>query len=128
MRLTRRGLLGLGAAGAAAAASGAYARAQERAPAEAAVVPFHGRHQAGIDTPQQDRLHFAAFDVTPGMRAADLADLLRTWSAAAARMTAGRPAGAQNADALAPPDDTGEALGLTPGRLTVTFGVGPSLF
>jgi deferrochelatase/peroxidase EfeB len=28
----------------------------------------------------------------------------------------------------APPDDTGEALGLKPSRLTLTFGVGPSLF
>ena len=26
--------------------------------------PFHGEHQAGIVTPAQDRLHFAAFDVT----------------------------------------------------------------
>jgi deferrochelatase/peroxidase EfeB len=29
---------------------------------------------------------------------------------------------------LAPPDDTGEALDLSPGRLTTTFGFGPSLF
>jgi deferrochelatase/peroxidase EfeB len=127
MRLTRRGLLGLGAAGAAAAVGGAYAGADE-AEADPQVVPFHGRHQAGIATAQQDRLHFAAFDVTPGMRAADVRELLRSWSTAAAHMTAGRPAGARNEDQLAPPDDTGEAFGLTPGRLTVTFGVGPSLF
>ncbi len=29
---------------------------------------------------------------------------------------------------LAPPDDTGETVGLLPSRLTVTFGFGPSLF
>ena len=27
-------------------------------------MPFHGAHQAGIATAVQDRLHFAAFDVT----------------------------------------------------------------
>ena len=29
---------------------------------------------------------------------------------------------------VAPPDDTGETVGLLPSRLTVTFGFGPSLF
>src|SRR4029077_19417933 len=29
---------------------------------------------------------------------------------------------------LAPPDDTGETVGLLPSSLTVTFGFGPSLF
>ena len=43
-------------------------------------------------------------------------------------MTAGRPVGDVNDEALAPPQDTGEALGLSPARLTVTFGLGPSLF
>jgi deferrochelatase/peroxidase EfeB len=43
-------------------------------------------------------------------------------------MTTGRPVGDANQEALAPPQDTGEALGLTPARLTVTFGLGPSLF
>ena len=42
--------------------------------------PFHGRHQAGIATPAQDRLHFAAFDVEEGLRADDLRGLLREWS------------------------------------------------
>jgi len=91
-------------------------------------VAFHGRHQAGIATPAQDRLHFAAFDVEEGLRADDLRGLLREWSRAAERMTAGRPVGDANHEALAPPQDTGEALGLTPAHLTVTFGLGPSLF
>jgi deferrochelatase/peroxidase EfeB len=62
------------------------------------------------------------------VRASDLRQLLRTWSRAAERMTAGRPVGEANAEALAPPQDTGEALGLTPAHLTVTFGLGPALF
>ena len=92
------------------------------------IVTFHGRHQAGIATPAQDRLHFAALDVEDGVRASDLRELLRTWSGAAERMTAGRPVGDADGEALAPPQDTGEALGLTPAHLTVTFGLGPSLF
>jgi deferrochelatase/peroxidase EfeB len=90
-------------------------------------VPFHGPHQAGILTPQQDRLHFAAFDVTTGS-ARDLRAMLEAWTTAAARMTEGRAAGPQNTDPSAPPDDTGEALGLAASRLTITIGFGPSLF
>ena len=73
----------------------------------------------------QDRLHFAAFDVM-GTRE-ELRDLLREWTVAAERMTAGRLAGRDD-DALLPPVDTSEAIGLSPTRLTVTFGFGPSLF
>ena len=54
--------------------------------------PFRGVHQAGIVTPAQDRLHFAAFDVTTGSRAAAGA-LLQQWTTAAERMTQGLPAG-----------------------------------
>ena len=36
--------------------------------------------------------------------------------------------GAVGGSPLAPPDDTGEALGLPPAGLTITFGFGPSLF
>jgi deferrochelatase/peroxidase EfeB len=91
---------------------------------------FRGEHQAGIVTPAQDRLHFAAFDVTTPSRA-QLIALLRAWTEAADRMTRGLPAGeigpVDGATNL-PPDDTGEAIGLAPGGLTITFGFGPSLF
>jgi deferrochelatase/peroxidase EfeB len=133
-RLSRRGLLAGAGVGALAAVAGGAGLEVGRAtggeaPAgpEAGVVPFEGIHQAGIATPAQDRLHFAAFDVEAGSRA-ELRDLLRAWSQAARRMTAGAPAGPANAEALAPPDDTGEALGLSPARLTITFGFGPALF
>jgi deferrochelatase/peroxidase EfeB len=131
--LTRRTLLASAAGGGIAAAAGGgfvLAREGDSEPASAGsqTVAFHGRHQAGIATPAQDRLHFAAFDVEDGLRAGDLRGLLREWSQAAARMTAGRPVGDANHEALAPPQDTGEAVGLAPARLTVTFGLGPSLF
>ena len=94
-----------------------------------AAVAFHGAHQAGIATPVQDRLHFAAFDVTTGDRER-LVRMLREWTDAAAAMTAGRAVGggAVPRVEVAPPDDTGEALGLPPSRLTLTIGFGPSLF
>ncbi|MFJ1746580.1 iron uptake transporter deferrochelatase/peroxidase subunit [Streptomyces sp. NPDC088116] len=94
-----------------------------------AAVPFHGPHQAGIATAVQDRLHFAAFDVTTQDRA-ELVQLLKDWTRAAERMTAGHAVGegAYGGLAEAPPDDTGEALGLKPSRLTLTVGFGPSLF
>ena len=132
-RLTRRTLLASAAGGGiAAAAGGGFVLGREGEPEPATTadqtVAFHGRYQAGIATPAQDRLHFAAFDVEEGLRADDLRGLLREWSRAAERMTAGRPVGDANHEALAPPQDTGEALGLTPAHLTVTFGLGPSLF
>ncbi|OWA07684.1 deferrochelatase/peroxidase EfeB [Streptomyces sp. CS159] len=136
---SRRALIGWGGAGlalgAAAAAGGAVAMdrtGDDADPAGAdagAAVPFHGAHQAGIATPVQDRLHFAAFDVTTEDRAAFVA-LLKEWTAAARAMTAGHAVGEGAYGGLpeAPPDDTGEALGLKPSRLTLTIGFGPSLF
>jgi deferrochelatase/peroxidase EfeB len=124
-------LAGAGVAGIAAAAGGAVAR-QGAADAglAAGAVPFHGRNQAGIVTPAQDRLHFVAFDVVTKDRNA-LVRMLKDWSAAAARMTAGKDAGTIGATAgipEAPPDDTGEAIGLPPSALTLTVGFGPTLF
>jgi deferrochelatase/peroxidase EfeB len=122
MALSRRALLGAGAAGGLAVA-GVAGCGSDRPQAR---VPFRGRHQAGIATPAQDRLHFAAFDVI-GSRD-ELRDLLREWTVAAERMTAGRPAGGTDGNTLLPPVDTGEAMDLSPARLSVTFGFGPSLF
>ncbi|KND43794.1 peroxidase [Streptomyces stelliscabiei] len=132
---SRRALIGWGGAGlalGAAAAGGAVAAARtgdDAAPAAGAAVAFHGAHQAGIATPVQDRLHFAAFDVETDDRDAFVA-MLKDWTAAARRMTAGKAVGdgAYGGLAEAPPDDTGEALGLKPSRLTLTIGFGPSLF
>ncbi|GHD40601.1 peroxidase [Streptomyces mirabilis] len=135
---SRRSLIGWGGAGlalGAAAAGGAVAMTRtgndvDPAGAETgAAVAFHGTHQAGIATPVQDRLHFAAFDVKTDDRA-EFVQMLKDWTAAARRMTGGHAVGegAYGGLAEAPPDDTGEALGLKPSRLTLTIGFGPSLF
>jgi deferrochelatase/peroxidase EfeB len=100
------------------------------AQSRAATYPFRGRRQAGITTPAQDRMHFAAFDVTTDDRA-ELVALLKAWTLAAERMAAGLPAGEVGpveGAANLPPDDTGEAIGLAAGGLTITFGFGPGLF
>jgi len=131
--LTRRRLLtsaGAGAAGLGLGAAGGFLVGQETAGASGegtGSVPFYGAHQAGIDTPAQDRLHFAAFDLLTE-DPAELQELLREWTLAAAEATSGAMIGDVNDVALAPPDDTGETVGLLPSSLTVTFGFGPSLF
>jgi deferrochelatase/peroxidase EfeB len=130
-----------GVAGVAAGfAGGAWYADEQAAPSDAAdpadaagtpaTYPFRGEHQAGIVTPAPDRLHFAAFDVTTRSRA-QLISLLKAWTTAADRMTQGLPAGPvgpTEGAPLVPPDDTGEAIGLSPGGLTLTFGFGPGLF
>ena len=137
MKVSRRGLLGSGAA--AAGVVGAYAVGREAAggpgspaaatpdDAVASSYPFRGEHQAGIVTPAQDRLHFAAFDVRTDSRE-ELVALLKAWTEAAERMTRGEgagPVGPTQGAADLPPDDTGEAIGLPPAGLTITFGFGP---
>ncbi len=142
VKVSRRGLLGGGAA--AAGVAGAYVAGQATTgdPERVALVgdgtldgvapsyPFRGVHQAGIVTPAQDRLHFAAFDLMTEDRD-QVVNLLRAWSDAAERMTRGLGAGpvgpTQGASDL-PPDDTGEAMGLPPSGLTITVGFGPGLF
>lgn len=145
--VSRRWLLGAGAVGAVAAgvsAGAAIAAASETTPADGEssngesagggtagdAVAFRGRHQAGITTAAQDRVHFAAFDVVTDDRA-KLIELLKTWTAAAARMSEGHSAGVRGEMAGpldAPPADTGEAYGLPPSQLTITIGFGPGLF
>jgi deferrochelatase/peroxidase EfeB len=136
---TRRAVLatGAGAAFAGAAAGLTYAAR----PANAAVgptpdagddgiVPFRGERQAGITTAAQDRLHLVALDVVTDDADA-LRDLLTRWTVAAERMTLGAeaaPGGVVGGGPWNVPQDTGEALDLAPGHLTVTIGYGPSLF
>ena len=138
--LSRRGVLGLAlgagaaglalGAGAGAAAGVAVGRAREQDVA-APVYDFYGAHQAGITTRVQDHLHFASFDMMPRTDRDDLIALLQDWTYAAARMTRGlevSATGAVGGSPEAPPDDTGEALGLPASGLTITFGFGPGLF
>ncbi len=123
---TGAGALGLALGGGGGYALGRHAAGPEQESADETLA-FHGAHQAGIVTPAQDRLVFGAFDLT--IESADeLRELLRTWTDAAARMTAGQSTGPIPGPSDAPPSDTGEAVGLGAARLTITFGLGASVF
>ncbi len=133
--VSRRRLLGYAGAGAAVGAAG-FAGGMGTARATDATAgtptdryPFHGRHQAGIVTPGPGpaALRRVRRHRDLARRAASL--LLKAWTAAAAAMTQGRPVGGRHPAALRRPR-RGHRRGVRPaaGRLTLTFGFGPSLF
>lgn len=122
-RLNRRRLLGGGAAAAGAAGIGwgTLAFTGDRpteTPAAAITEPFHGTHQAGIETDAQSQVVFVAFDLRPGTDRDDIIGILKIWTDDAARLTDGRPA----------LGDTEPELAQRPARLTVTAGLGPAIF
>src|SRR5690606_1807475 len=117
--LSRRGFLGLvgaGVGGLAIGGLGGVAVGTARGDSAQSVThPFYGTHQAGITTPVQEHLHFASFTMADGATQADLISLLKDWTYAASRITQGLDVSARGAvggPLQAPPDDTGEALGL----------------
>ncbi|WP_206243438.1 iron uptake transporter deferrochelatase/peroxidase subunit [Novosphingobium terrae] len=130
---SRRGFLGQGLLGGVAALAGGAA-AQATPPRimhgpgliKGHSEPFYGRYQAGIITPTQQYLYFAALDVTAEKRE-EVIDLLRRWTQAAARLTVGLDVEG-DATADQPPANSLEAEGLGPARLTLTFGFGAGLF
>ena len=92
--------------------------------------PFYDQpHQGGIATPPQRYAMFMSFSLAAGAGRDDLRALLARWSAAAAVLQQGKPVGSVQPQVdVQPPADTGEAYGLSPASLTVTVGLGPSLF
>ena len=102
-------------------------RRQSRQAKPALREPFFGPHQGGIATPQQTHSYFAAFDCLAKSRD-ELKTMLRVWTDAAARMSAGETARELGQDVSVEGPDGGSALGLAPGRLTITFGFGAGLF
>lgn len=92
--------------------------------------PFYGQpHQGGVATPPQRHCMFTAFRFTPGASRRNLQVLLARWSAAISVLQEGRTVGAvQPESPVQRPRDTGEAFGLSPASLTVTLGLGPSVF
>ncbi|WP_106498217.1 iron uptake transporter deferrochelatase/peroxidase subunit [Lentibacillus sp. Marseille-P4043] len=138
-RFTRRKLLktaGIGSVGAFIGASGlgGILTLSDVLPASAEKnnshengIPFYGEHQAGITTEMQDNVYFASLDVKTSDRA-ELITLLKDWTKASAAMTKGDPVDDAATNDLLPPVDTGETVGLSMSNLTITFGVGPTLF
>ena len=127
---------GVVAGGAGGAAAGYFSRSTSLDPAaianEAAVtgqlpaVPFHGTHQAGILPDPSRATAVVSLDATAESKS-ELVDLFQTVTDRARFLTAGGtppPVGIEG-----PPSDSG-VLGPTvvPDGLTVTFGVGSTLF
>lgn len=80
-------------------------------------IAFHGVHQAGVDTPEQTYATFLGLDlIRPS--ADDAQSVLRIVSDDAARLMAGRPA----------LGDTEPEIAEIPARLSLTVGLGHSLF
>ncbi|SDK63215.1 Tat-translocated enzyme [Glycomyces sambucus] len=101
--------------------------------------PFYGDRQGGIATPVQGHALFAAFDLAAAdlatgaalgtaAVAANLKALLRDWSDTAAALAAGEAPPKARIDGADQFDAEAVAAGLAPGRLTVTFGIGPAAF
>ncbi|MBB6672685.1 iron uptake transporter deferrochelatase/peroxidase subunit [Cohnella nanjingensis] len=97
-------------------------------PAPAAgTIPFYGAHQGGIVTPMQDYVCMGAFDFTT-TSLETVRKLFKQWTDASARIAAGEGVADESGNALVPPADTGETIGLLPVRTTLTFGLGASFF
>jgi len=99
----------------------------DEAEADPGLLPWQGPRQAGIVTPRTSYGIAAAFDVIDD----ELPDLMRDLTGRIAELTQGWPDRLDPiANADLPPSDTGE-LGygrLNEGRLTITVGLGASLF
>jgi deferrochelatase/peroxidase EfeB len=109
--------------------------------ASGVVEPFRGVHQAGIVTDTQQHTVLAAFDLTSNNRN-DLIALLKAWTRLGNELVTGESVtvpiytsqDSSNANAYADAtaasttDDSLEAYGLGPARLTLTVGFGRSLF
>ena len=103
--------------------------------------PFRGVHQAGIVTDTQQHAVLAAFDLTSDDRA-DLTALMKAWTQLGDELVTGRSVTVPiytsansastnayaDATAASTTDDSFEAYGLGPARLTLTIGFGRSLF
>ena len=138
VRVSRRGLLTAGGAAIVGAAGGvvlgrstasgpegtappaARGRIPEENPASWSAqqtIDFHGVHQAGVDTPEQTYATFLGLNLLQASPQ-DADSVLRIVSDDAARLMAGRPA----------LGDTEPEIAQVPARLSITLGLGRSLF
>jgi deferrochelatase/peroxidase EfeB len=123
MKASRRSLLAGTALGVAAIGAGTAAAVDSRGDRR---IAFHGPHQAGILTPQQEAATFVSFNAIAASRT-DLQDLLVTLTERCRFLTAGGLAPDVDV-AQAPSDSATLGPSIPADGLTVTVGVGASLF
>ncbi|MFJ7981670.1 iron uptake transporter deferrochelatase/peroxidase subunit [Lysinibacillus xylanilyticus] len=139
-KISRRDMLkltGIGAAGIAIGASGlggvmkvmGYDVFEPVADSTTAVnkVDFYGKHQSGIITPVQTNIYFASLDVLFTSKK-ELQELFKQWTPLVVRLMNGELMVDLTTNTRVPTGDTGEADGLNASNLSITIGVGPSLF
>ncbi|RST72583.1 deferrochelatase/peroxidase EfeB [Siminovitchia acidinfaciens] len=90
-------------------------------------VNFYGKHQSGIATKDPEHVYFVSLNCTARSKA-ELKEMFKVWTNQSAELMNGRLVEPYSSNTLMPPADTGEATGLDASHLTLTFGVGPSLF
>lgn len=138
--ITRREILKLAAAGAAGVAVGAagiggsmkalgyeFEPSEKESSSKEDTIPFYGKHQAGISTPAQHYIYFASLNVLVRSKA-ELQELFQMWTPLAESLMNGDMAAVSSGNVYIAPEDTGEAAGMGASNLTLTFGVGPTLF
>lgn len=95
-------------------------------PATKNKINFYGTNQSGIATKNPQHIYFVSLNCVAKSKN-DLKELFQTWTEDSVRLMNGEMAQTGN-NTLLPPKDTGETEGLDAANLTLTFGVGPSLF
>ena len=88
-------------------------------------ISFYGKHQAGIITPMQKNIYFVVLDLRTTDKN-ELIQLFKDWTDYSQKLVNGELVKKDGSNALLPPSDTGETVGLNPYRLTLTFGVSAS--
>lgn len=88
-------------------------------------ISFYGKHQAGITTPMQKNIYFVVLDLRTTDKN-ELIQLFKEWTDYSEKLVNGDLVKKDGSNALLPPSDTGETVGLNPYRLTLTFGVSAS--
>ncbi|MGX3020962.1 iron uptake transporter deferrochelatase/peroxidase subunit [Ursidibacter sp. B-7004-1] len=105
----------------------AYALEQRVPPQIKNSYPFFGTHQQGIATPAQKHIYFMVLDLhTHNIQ--EIKEMFKIWTEYSTNLTSGKNVKTYGENAYVPPVDTGEADGLNPYNLTLTFGVSPTFF
>jgi deferrochelatase/peroxidase EfeB len=85
-------------------------------------ISFYGKHQAGITTAMQKNIYFVVLDLHTKDKE-EIIQLFKDWTDYSEKLVNGDLVKKDGSNALLPPSDTGETVGLNPYRLTLTFGV-----
>ncbi|MEK4030638.1 iron uptake transporter deferrochelatase/peroxidase subunit [Pseudobacillus sp. FSL P4-0506] len=90
-------------------------------------INFYGKHQPGILTKNPEHVYFVSLNCTAKSKK-ELKEMFQLWTNYSVQLMNGKLVEPYTANKLLPTADTGEAAGLNASHLTLTFGVGPSLF